>query len=176
MLAAMPRLRAFAISLCRNGDQADDLVQDTLVRACANILSFTPGTNMLAWLCTIMKNHFFSLCRRRRRPFEPLDDHGDSAASKPEQVAHAECSELWAALAKLEPGQRDVLIMIGASGLSYDEAAKACGCPTGTIKSRVNRARAELAQLLSINGPEDFEEDRIIAAVIADSERVAMRA
>ncbi len=104
MLAAMPRLRAFAISLCRNGDQADDLVQDTLVRACANILSFTPGTNMLAWLCTIMKNHFFSLCRRRRRPFEPLDDHADSAASKPEQVAHAECNELWAALAKLEPG------------------------------------------------------------------------
>ena len=176
MLAAMPRLRAFAISLCRNGDQADDLVQDTLVRACANILSFTPGTNMLAWLCTIMKNHFFSLCRRRRRPFEPLDDHADSAASKPEQVAHAECSELWAALAKLEPGQRDVLVMIGASGLSYDEAAKACGCPTGTIKSRVNRARAELAQLLSINGPEDFEDDRIIAAVITGRDRVAMRA
>jgi len=60
MLAAMPRLRAFAISLCRNGDHADDLVQDTLVRACTNIMSFTPGTNMLAWLCTIMKNHFFS--------------------------------------------------------------------------------------------------------------------
>jgi RNA polymerase sigma-70 factor, ECF subfamily len=176
MLAAMPRLRAFAISLCRNGDQADDLVQDTLVRACANILSFTPGTNMLAWLCTIMKNHFFSLCRRRRRPFELLDDYADSAASKPEQVTRAECNELWAALAKLEPGQRDVLIMIGASGLSYDEAAKACGCPTGTIKSRVNRARAELAQLLSIEGPEDFEEDRIIAAVIAGRDRVAMRA
>jgi RNA polymerase sigma-70 factor (ECF subfamily) len=115
-------------------------------------------------------------CRRRRRPFEPLDDHADSAACKPEQVAHAECNELWAALAKLEPGQRDVLIMIGASGLSYDEAAKACGCPTGTIKSRVNRARAELAQLLSIEGPEDFEDDRIIAVVIAGRERVAMRA
>jgi RNA polymerase sigma-70 factor (ECF subfamily) len=176
MLAAMPRLRAFAISLCRNGDQADDLVQDTLLRACANILSFTPGPNMLAWLCTIMKNHFFSECRRRRKPFEPIDDHADSAASKPEQVAHAECNELWAALAKLEPRQREVLIMIGASGLSYDEAAKVCGCPTGTIKSRVNRARAELAQLLSIEGPEDFEEDRVIAAVIAGRDRVAMRA
>jgi RNA polymerase sigma-70 factor (ECF subfamily) len=177
MLAAMPRLRAFALSLCRNGDQADDLVQDTLVRACANIRSFTPGTNMLAWLCTIMKNHFFSLCRsRRRRPFEPLDDYADSTASKPEQVARVECDELWAVLAKLEPGQRDILIMIGASGLSYDEAAKACGCPTGTIKSRVNRARAELAQLLGIEGPEDFEEDRIIAAVIAGRDRMAMRA
>src|SRR3982074_3721860 len=167
MLAAMPRLRAFAISLCRNGDHADDLVQDTLVRACANITSFTPGTNMLAWLCTIMKNHFFSECRRRRRPFEDIEDHADSVASKPDQVAHAEYHELWEALDKLEPKQREVLIMIGASGLSYDEAAKICGCPTGTIKSRVNRARTELAHLLSIEGPEDFEEDRVIAAVIA---------
>jgi RNA polymerase sigma-70 factor (ECF subfamily) len=176
MLAAMPRLRAFAISLCRNGDHADDLVQDTLLRACANIMSFTPGTNMLAWLCTIMKNHFFSQCRRRRRPFEAIEDHADSVVSKPEQVAHAECNELWAALDKLEPKQREVLIMIGASGLSYDEAAKLCGCPTGTIKSRVNRARAELAHLLSIEGPEDFEEDRVIAAVIAGGDRAQMRA
>ena len=144
MLAAMPRLRAFAISLCRNGDHADDLVQDTLLRACANIMSFTPGTNMLAWLCTIMKNHFFSECRRRRKPFESIEDHADSVVSKPAQFAHAECDELWTALDKLEPRQREVLIMIGASGLSYDEAAKICGCPTGTIKSRVNRARAEL--------------------------------
>jgi len=144
MLAAMPRLRAFAISLCRNGDHADDLVQDTLLRACANIMSFAPGTNMLAWLCTIMKNHFFSECRRRRKPFESIEDHADSVVSKPAQVAHAECNELWTALDKLEPRQREVLIMIGASGLSYDEAAKICGCPTGTIKSRVNRARAEL--------------------------------
>jgi RNA polymerase sigma-70 factor, ECF subfamily len=172
MLAAMPRLRAFAISLCRNGDHADDLVQDTLLRACANIMSFTPGTNMLAWLCTIMKNHFFSECRRRRKPFESIEDHADSVVSKPAQVAHAECNELWTALDKLEPRQREVLIMIGASGLSYDEAAKICGCPTGTIKSRVNRARAELAQLLSIEGPEDFEEDRVIAAVVAGGDRV----
>ena len=176
LLAAMPRLRAFAISLCRNGDQADDLVQDTLLRACANIMSFTPGTNMLAWLCTIMKNHFFSECRRRRKPFESIEEHADSVVSKPAQVAHAECNELWTALDKLEPRQREVLIMIGASGLSYDEAAKMCGCPTGTIKSRVYRARAELAQLLSIEGPEDFEEDRVIAAVVAGGDRVAMRA
>lgn len=176
LLAAMPRLRAFAISLCRNGDHADDLVQDTLLRACANIMSFTPGTNMLAWLCTIMKNHFFSECRRRRKPFESIEEHADSVVSKPAQVAHAECNELWTALDKLEPRQREVLIMIGASGLSYDEAAKMCGCPTGTIKSRVYRARAELAQLLSIEGPEDFEEDRVIAAVVAGGDRVAMRA
>jgi RNA polymerase sigma factor (sigma-70 family) len=111
MLAAMPRLRAFAISLCRNGDQAEDLVQDTLLRACANIVLFTPDTNMLAWLCTILKNHFYSECRRRRRPFEAIDDHADSIASKPAQIAHAECNELWAALAKLEPKQREAIIM-----------------------------------------------------------------
>jgi RNA polymerase sigma-70 factor (ECF subfamily) len=176
MLAAMPRLRAFAISLCRNADQAEDLVQDTLLRACANITSFTPESNMLAWLCTILKNHFFSQCRRHRRRFESIDDHADSVASKPTQIAHAEHNELWAALAKLDAKQREALILIGASGLSYDETAKVCGCPTGTIKSRVNRARTELARLLAIEGPEFFEEDRVIAAVIAGGERAAMRA
>ena len=82
-----------------------------------------------------MKNHFFSECRRRRRPFEAIEDHADSVASKPAQIAHAEYNELCAALEKLEPRQREVLIMIGASGLSYDEAAKISGCPTGTIKA-----------------------------------------
>jgi RNA polymerase sigma-70 factor (ECF subfamily) len=176
MLAAMPKLRAFAISLCRNGDHAEDLVQDTLLRACANIMSFTPGTNMLAWQCTILKNHFLSQCRSRRGWSEEIDDHADSIASKPMQVIYAEYNELKAALAKLGPTQREVIVMIGAWGFSYDEAAKICGCPTGTIKSRVNRARAELAQLLSIEGPQDFEEDPIIAAAIAGGRRAAMRA
>jgi RNA polymerase sigma-70 factor (ECF subfamily) len=99
MLAAMPKLRAFAISLCRNGDHAEDLVQDTLLRACANIMSFTPGTNMLAWLCTILKNHFLSQCRSRRGWSEEIDDHADSIASKPMQVIYAEYNELKAALA-----------------------------------------------------------------------------
>jgi RNA polymerase sigma-70 factor (ECF subfamily) len=167
MLAAMPRLRAFAISLCRDADLADDLVQDTMVRACANIVSFAPDSNMLAWLCTILKNHFFSQCRRRRRRFEAIDDHADSVASKPTQFAQVEYNELWAALAKLEPKQREVLILVGASGLSYDETAKICGCPTGTVKSRVNRARSQLAQLLVIEGPQDFEEDHVMAAAVA---------
>jgi RNA polymerase sigma-70 factor (ECF subfamily) len=82
-------------------------VQDTLLRACANIMSFTPGTNMLAWLCTILKNHFLSQCRS-------LDDHADSIASKPMQVIYAEYNELKAALAKLGPTQREVIVMIGA--------------------------------------------------------------
>ena len=176
MLAAMPKLRGFAISLCRNGDHAEDLVQDTLLRACANIMSFTPGTNMLAWLCTILKNHFLSQCRSRREWSEEIEDHADSIASKPMQAIYVECNELKAALVKLGPTQREAVVMIGAWGLSYDEAAKICGCPTGTIKSRVNRARTELAHLLSIEGPADFEEDRVIAAVIASGDRAAMRA
>src|SRR5258707_13855098 len=93
LLAAIPRLRSFAISLCRNGDQADDLVQDTLLRACANIMSFTPRTNMLACLCTILKNHFYSECRRRRTPFEAIDNHADIVASKLAQVSHGEYSD-----------------------------------------------------------------------------------
>jgi RNA polymerase sigma-70 factor (ECF subfamily) len=176
MLAAIPKLRAFAISLCRNGDQAEDLVQGTLLRACAKIRSFEPGTNMSAWLFTILRNLFYSECRRRRRELESFDAHAESEASKPEQMAHAEYNELCAALAKLPPKQREAIILIGASGLSYDEAAKRCGCPPGTIKSRVNRARTELAQLLAIKGPEDFEEDPIISAVIADGDRAVMGA
>jgi RNA polymerase sigma-70 factor, ECF subfamily len=163
MLAAMPKLLAFAISLCRNRDQAEDLVQDTLLRACTKIKLFAPGTNMLAWLCTILKNQFISQCRGRRRPFEPIDDNADSVVSKPVQILHAQCHELWTALTKLEPRQRELLVMIAAAGFSYDEAARICGCPTGTIKSRVNRARAELSQLLSVRDSKDFEEDRVIA-------------
>jgi RNA polymerase sigma-70 factor, ECF subfamily len=169
MLELIPQLRAFAISLCRNADQADDLVQDTLLRAWANIGSFTPGTSMWAWLSTILRNQFFSECRRRRRKFEPIEDHADSIVSKPTQAAHAECREVCSAVAKLEARQRDALIMVGVSGLSYEEAAKACGCPTGTMKSRVNRARTELTRLFSIEGPEHLEDDRLVAAVSAEA-------
>ena len=172
MLAAMPKLRAFAISLCRNADHAEDLVQEALLHACTNITSFKPGTNMLAWLFTILRNEFYSQCRRRKR-FENIDDNADGLVSKPTQVAQAVHHELCAALAKLPPEQRRALILIGASGLSYHDAARICGCPTGTMKSRINRARAELAQLLSIQGPEDFQEDPIMSAVIVGGDRLA---
>src|SRR5262249_44295456 len=173
MVAAIPSLRAFAISLSHNGDQAEDLVQESLLRGIANIKSFNPGTNMLAWLFTILRNEFYSECRRRRRRPESIDGNVDGLASKPTQVAQAGHHELCAALTRLPPEQRRALILIGASGLSYDQAAKMCGCPTGTMKSRVNRARAQLAQLLSIEGPEDFEEDPIISAVVVAGDRLA---
>jgi DNA-directed RNA polymerase specialized sigma24 family protein len=99
MLSAMPKLRAFAISLCRNGDQAEDLVQDTLLRACANIMSFTRGTNMLAWLCTILKNHFLSHCRRRcKRSEDPRLRAPDTPipASVGDRVARRSIAAQWA--------------------------------------------------------------------------------
>ena len=156
MIAAMPGLRAFAISLCRNADQADDLVQDTLLRGCASISLFTPGTNMAAWLFTILRNLFYSECRRRHRIFEHLDDHAETLAVPPAQLARTEYLELRAALAKLRAEDREVLILTGASGFSYAEAATICGCAEGTVKSRVHRGRARLAQLLSTETAADL--------------------
>jgi RNA polymerase sigma-70 factor (ECF subfamily) len=168
MLAAMPGLRAFAISLCRNRDEADDLVQETLLRACSSIQSFSPGTNMCAWLSTILRNHFCSQRRGRRRQ-ESLEDHAGALAAKPAQMAQADYRDVCRALAKLPPREREALMLVGASGLSYEEAAQICGCPTGTIKTRVRRARSGLAQLMAIEGPRDFAEDPVISAVMARS-------
>lgn len=167
MLAAMPGLRAFAISLCRNRDQADDLVQETLLRACANLDSFKQGTNMGAWLHTILRNYFCSERRKQRGRMEPIDLHAQRLAAKPTQIAQAEYRDVCHALTKLPFGQREALILIGASGLSYEEAARVCGCATGTLKSRVKRGRADLAQLMAMEGPKDFAEDRVFSAVVA---------
>ncbi len=157
MLAAVPSLRAFAISLSGNIDRADDLVQETLLRAIANIDWFQPGTNMSAWMFTILRNLFRSEYRKRRREVEDTDgSYAESLKSQPEQNSRLEFQEFRAALAKLPPDQREALILVGASGFSYEEAAAICDCAVGTIKSRVNRARTRLADLLSIEGAEDF--------------------
>src|ERR1700754_2022353 len=160
VLAAVPSLRAFAISLCGNVDRADDLVQETLLRALANIHSFQPGTNMSAWLFTILRNHFRSEYRKRRREVEDSDgSYAESLKSHPEQHGHIEFGEFREALNKLPADQREALILVGASGFSYEEAANICGCAVGTIKSRVNRARTRLAELLAIDSVEDFGPD-----------------
>src|ERR687897_2594287 len=157
ILASVPSLRAFAISLSGNGDRADDLVQETLLRALANIDSFQPGSNMPAWLFTILRNLFRSEYRKRRREVEDADgSYAQSLKSQPEQSGYIEFQEFRQALAKLPPDQREALILVGASGFSYEEAADICECAVGTIKSRVNRARTRLAQLLSIENPNDF--------------------
>jgi RNA polymerase sigma-70 factor (ECF subfamily) len=168
MLSAVPSLRAFAISLSGNIDRADDLVQETLLRAIANIDSFQPGTNMSAWMFTILRNLFRSEYRKRRREVEDTDgSYAESLKSHPEQGSRLEFQEFRTALAKLPPDQREALILVGASGFSYEEAANICGCAVGTIKSRVNRARTRLADLLSIEGSEDFGPDQSTRAIMA---------
>jgi RNA polymerase sigma-70 factor (ECF subfamily) len=167
ILAAVPSLRAFAISLCGNVDRADDLVQETLLRALANIHSFQPGTNMPAWLFTILRNLFRSEYRKRRREVEDPDgSYAETLKTHPEQTSHVEFKEFRAALASLPSDQREALILVGASGFSYEEAAAICGCAVGTIKSRVNRARTRLANLLAIENPNDFGPDRPTRAVL----------
>jgi RNA polymerase sigma-70 factor (ECF subfamily) len=172
ILGAVPGLRAFAISLCGNVDRADDLVQEALLRALANIHSFQPGTNMSAWLFTILRNHFRSEYRKRRREVEDADGHyAEGLTSHPEQQGHLELTEFRSALNKLPDEQREALILVGASGFSYEEAAEICGCAIGTVKSRVNRARTRLAELMSIQGAEDFGPDHETRAVLAGSRR-----
>jgi RNA polymerase sigma-70 factor (ECF subfamily) len=168
MLGAVPSLRAFAISLSGNVDRADDLVQETLMRAIANIDSFQPGTNMSAWLFTILRNLFRSEYRKRRREVEDADgSYAETLKSQPEQGGRLEFNEFRVALDKLPPDQREALILVGASGFSYEEAAAICECAVGTIKSRVNRARTRLADLLSIEGAEDFGPDHTTRAIMA---------
>ena len=170
MLAAVPSLRAFAISLSGNVDRADDLVQDTLLRAMANIDSFTAGTNMSAWLFTILRNLFRSEYRKRRREVEDADGHHvDSLKSPPQQHSRLEFEEFRRALATLLPDQREALILVGAAGFSHEEAAAICEAPVGTIKSRVNRARARLSKLLSIDSADMFGQDNTTRAVLTGS-------
>lgn len=151
LLAAIPALRAFAISLTGKPDRADDLVQETLLKAWAGMQSFQPGTNFRAWLFTILRNVFYSQYRKRKHEVEDGEGyHAARMATAPEQNGHMDFEDFRLALAKLPIDQREALILIGASGLSYEEAAEICNCALGTIKSRVNRARVRLVELLGL--------------------------
>jgi RNA polymerase sigma-70 factor, ECF subfamily len=153
MLAAIPKVRAVAMSLSHNPDRADDLVQETLVRAIANINSFQAGTNMVGWLITILRNQFRSEWRRRRYEVQDVDGcYAESLETPAKQHSRVEFEDFRLALAKLPDDQRETLILVVAAGFSYDEAAAICECAVGTIKSRVNRARTRLAELLLENG------------------------
>ena len=156
LLAAIPALRAFAISLSGKPDRADDLVQETLMKAWANMASYAPGTNLRAWVFTILRNIFYSQYRKRKREVEDADGHMAARLSTPpEQNGHMEFADFRSALLKLPADQREALILVGASGLSYEEAADICGCAVGTIKSRVNRARGRLVELLGLEAAEE---------------------
>jgi RNA polymerase sigma-70 factor (ECF subfamily) len=149
MIGAIPQLRTFAMKLCRNPDQADDLVQETIARGCKSIARFEPGTNMIAWLTTILRNYFLSECRRASyRLADPIDDYASTLATPATQLASIETEELRSALIQLSSQERFALELVLGSGYSYEEAAEAYGCPVGTIKSRVNRARKKISVLL----------------------------
>jgi len=149
LLAAIPSLRAFAMSLAGQPDRADDLVQETLMKAWANLARYEVGTNLRAWLFTILRNTFYSEHRKHRLEIEDADGHLAAGLSTPaRQNDHMDFEDFRVALQQLAPDQREALILVGASGLSYEEAADICGCAVGTIKSRVNRARGRLGELL----------------------------
>jgi RNA polymerase sigma-70 factor (ECF subfamily) len=167
MLSAIPHLRAFAISLTGNITYADDLVQGTLLRGLENLDKFQPGTSMQAWLFTILRNQFYTDMRRSRRE---VDDPEGTLAGKlaimPEQGARLDFTDMQAALAKLSVEQREALLLVGAEGVSYEEAAQICGTNLGTIKSRINRARTRLAELLALDAEEDLGPDRLVKAAL----------
>jgi RNA polymerase sigma-70 factor, ECF subfamily len=172
MLAAIPSLRAFAISLSGNVDRANDLVQETLLRAIASINSFQPGSQMTAWLITILRNHYRSEYRKRRREVEDADgSYVDSLSSPPEQPSRVDFGEVRAALAKLPFSQREALLLVGAAGFSYEEAAEICESALGTIKSRVSRARTRLSELLAIDSADQFGPDHATRAVLTAGRR-----
>jgi len=167
MLAAVPSLRAFAISLSGSHDRADDLVQDTLMRAWKNVDRFEPGTNLNAWLFTILRNLFHSEYRKRKREVEdPEGLHAARLATRPEQGARLDFEDFQRALSKLQPDQREALLLVGAEGFSYEEAATICNVAVGTVKSRVNRARKKLEELLSFEEEDDFGPDRMTRAAL----------
>jgi RNA polymerase sigma-70 factor (ECF subfamily) len=149
LLKAVPKLRAYAASLSRVTGRADDLVQETLAKALANIRSFEPGSNMMAWLYTILRNEFYSEYRKRR--LEVDDDesrHADRARVFPSQEGHLYFLNVRDAFDKLAAEHREALTLV-ASGFTYKEAAAAAGCAVGTVKSRTSRARDRLARMLN---------------------------
>jgi RNA polymerase sigma-70 factor, ECF subfamily len=153
LLAAIPGLRAFGISLTSRTDRADDLLQETLMKAWKHHDSFQPGTNMKAWLYTILRNEFYSQIRKRSREVE--DAEGTFAGKvevPPEQHGYLDLADFRSALALLPEDQREAIILVGASGFSYEEAADICKVAVGTIKSRVNRARNKLSEVLQLDG------------------------
>jgi RNA polymerase sigma-70 factor (ECF subfamily) len=168
MLATLPSLRAFAMSLTGRHDKADDLVQDTIMKAWAKQEGFELGTNMKAWLFTILRNEFYSQMRKRGREVQDTDGlFSNNLAVHPAQYGSLDLQDFRRALEKLPDDQREAIVLVGASGFAYEEAAEICGCAVGTIKSRVNRARVRLQELLAVSGEADYGPDAISAPSVS---------
>ncbi|MGC8201177.1 sigma-70 family RNA polymerase sigma factor [Aliiroseovarius sp. PTFE2010] len=166
MLQHVPSLRAYARSLTKDATRADDLVQDTLVRAMSNIEKFREGTNLRAWLFTIQRNCFYS---ERRKAVRETEDPDETMASQlsvpPEHDAKLQYAEFEDAFAQLSAEHREALTLIGAMGMAYEDAAETCGVPPGTMKSRTNRARKELARLMQL-GEETVHSSAVVKSAV----------
>jgi RNA polymerase sigma-70 factor (ECF subfamily) len=170
LIAALPNLKAFAISLTHDQDRAEDLVQETFSKAWANIDRFEVGTNLHAWLFTILRNLFHSDHRKRKREVaDPDGSYSERLVSVPEQPGHVALRDLQFALECLPADQRRALMLVACEGLPYEEVARMCGVAVGTIKSRVNRARSKLAEVLGVEADEEFGPDRLVRAATSVS-------
>jgi RNA polymerase sigma-70 factor (ECF subfamily) len=157
----IPALRAFARTFCRNQADADDLVQETLAKGIANIDKYEPGTRMKSWLFTIMRNTYNTRIKVAVREAPGLLD---CASARPIAEATQEWSvqgrEVAEAVERLPEHQREVLMLIGVLGVSYEETAEICGCAVGTVKSRLNRARAGVLEALGETSSRSLVEKR----------------
>jgi len=169
LIAQTSNLRAFARSLVHDPTRADDLVQETILKAWSNLSGFKEGTNMRAWLFTILRNTFYSEIRKHRREVEDVDGrYAAQVPDKPTQHGILDLRDFNKAFETLPADQREALTLVGASGFSYEEAAAVCGCAVGTVKSRVNRARVRLTELLhddEEDGPGIGSEGEMLAAL-----------
>lgn len=149
MTASLPALRNFARSLCRQSDMAEDLVQETMVRAWSSRHTFLPGSNFRPWLFTILRNQFYNAMRKRNRlvTWEP-EAAERLLVQEPEQEARIHLEDIEGALSQLPRGQREMLLMIAGAGMTYEEAALAADCKLGTVKSRINRGRAAIRAII----------------------------
>ncbi|TNC09929.1 sigma-70 family RNA polymerase sigma factor [Methylobacterium terricola] len=156
LIGAVPRLRRYAQSLTRHGPDADDLVQQTLLKAWEHRRQFVPGTSLPAWLFAILRNGFFNGRRKHRLEVpDPDGTHAAGLANAAEQEHKASLRDLQAALDRLDSAHREALVLVAVEGMTYEAAAGVIGCPAGTVKSRVSRARDRLALDLdyAVGGP-----------------------
>ncbi len=158
LVTHLPALRAFALSLTRNRATADDMMQDAVLKAWTNMDKFERGTNMRAWLFTILRNNYYSSRRKLNREVADIDNvFSDTLSVKPDHDGRLQMMDFKDAFEKLADEHREALVLVGASGFSYDDAAEMCGVATGTMKSRVNRARAKLTEMLQLDDDEALE-------------------
>ena len=172
----VPHLRAFARGLCGRPDMADDLVQETMMKAWAAQERFQPGTSMRAWTFVILRNAYLTDMRRNR--FRGDYDEGVAeriltAPAGQEEPLHL--ADMHRALLTLPPERREALLLVGAGGFSYEEAAEICGCAVGTIKSRVGRARATISGMLAVGDipQRSIEDDTAHRAILEELDEVA---